>query len=137
MSPPHDSWCMLDNFFSSQRPLFSLSTRTWSPPVDVSETPDQILIRLEVAGVAPGDFSVTLDGEVLSVRGRRCDVASDDSKEFHAKEIRYGCFERTFRLPGGIAAEKIQASYQDGFLEVEIPKGAGKTRSIQITVRQD
>ena len=137
MSPTHESWCLLDNFFSSQRPLFSLSRRAWSPPVDVSETPERILIRMEVSGMRRRDFSIVVERELLTVAGRRCDRPCGENEEFHAKEIHYGCFERTFRLPSTIQADGIEAAYRDGFLEITVPKGEGQTTSVRISLQED
>jgi len=136
VAPSHETWNLLDHFFSSQRPLFSLSTRVWNPPVDVSETADHVFIRMEIAGVQPSDLSVTAERGFLTIRGRRCDHPPAEHKKFHLMEIRYGVFERVFRLPHDIIEDEIHASYHDGFLDIEIQKGMGTGKTIRITVRE-
>jgi len=140
----YGSWNLLDHFFLSPRPMFSLSARIWNPPVDVSETSDHISIRMEIAGVRPSDLSVTMEhgiliirGQRCIVRGRRCDRPSAQREEFHLMEIRHGHFERAFRLSGAVVESGIKASYRDGFLDIEVPKGAGKGKSVTIKVRED
>ena len=131
----YGSWNLLDHLFLSPRPLFSLSGRIWNPPVNISETPDRILIRMEIAGIHPKCLSVTIEHGVLFIRGHRCDRTPADQEEFHLVEIRHGEFERAFRLSGAFDEERIQAFYQSGFLDIEIPKGKGKGRSVKVKVQ--
>jgi len=132
-----EAWCLLDNFFSSPGPLYSLSTRIWSPPVDISELPDRIFIRMEIAGIRREELSVVLEQDVLVIRGRRQDRLPGDGQTYHIMEVRYGCFERSFRLPRTIEPEGIRARYRDGFLDIEVPNGAGAPKSIQIPIREE
>jgi len=131
------AWNLLDHFFLSPRPMFSLSERIWNPSVDVSETPDRVLIRMDIAGVRPGDFSVTVEQGVLTIRGRRQERTPEHDEEFHLMEIRHGHFERRFLISSSIVSDRIKAQYQDGFLDIEIPKGQGKGRSVTIEITED
>jgi len=136
MAPVHGTHQCFDHFFWSAKPLFSLSSRIWNPPVDISETPDRVLIRMEVACVRPSDFSVTVDKGNLYIRGHRRHRPPGKDEDFHVMEISYGCFERVFRLPDGIVEDGIVASYREGFLDIEIPKGASKGSTIKIPIRK-
>jgi HSP20 family protein len=91
---------------------------------------------MDIAGVGPEGLSVLLEHGNLIVRGRRCHRPPGEQEEFHLMEIRYGCFERVFRLPGSVVEEDIRASYHDGFLDIEIPKGTGEGKVVNITVRE-
>lgn len=104
--------------------------------MDISESPERLFIRMEVAGVRPRDLAVTIEDGILAIRGRRCGHTPTEQEKFHLMEIRYGGFERVFRLPHDIAEDDIHASYHDGFLDIEIPKGTGTGRNITITVRE-
>lgn len=126
---------IFDNFFQPERRLFSLSPSAWNPPVDVSETPERIYIRMEIAGVRREDLSVTVERGVLIIRGKRYNRAPAEQEEFHIMEIGYGNFERVFRLPPGIDESHICATYRDGFLDIEIAKTPASSRSITVTVR--
>jgi HSP20 family protein len=77
---------------------------------------------VEVAGMREAEFSVTLDRQVLSIRGLRAD--SPTAKAYHHMEIAYGEFATEVRLAVAIDAAAIQASYADGFLRVVLPKSA-------------
>jgi len=132
----YGSWNLLDHFFLSPRPLFSLSGKIWNPPVNLSETADRVLIRMEIAGMRPPCLSVIIERGVLVIRGKRCDRAPQDAEEYHLMEIRHGCFERAFRIAGAIMEDQITASYHDGFLDVEIPKGPGQGKSVTILVKE-
>jgi len=91
---------------------------------------------MEVAGVRPADLSVVFDRGHLIIRGRRYDRAPAEQEEFHVKEIRYGCFERIFRLPDNIESSGIEANYREGFLDIEIPRGKGARASVSITIKE-
>lgn len=130
-----ESLTLFDHFFMSSRPMFSLSGRIWNPPVNVSETPDGILVRMEIAGIRPSDLSVTVEQGVLVLRGHRYEPAPAEQEEFHLMEIRHGGFERAFRLSSNIAEDGIKAYYQNGFLEIEIPKGTAKGNSVRVPIR--
>jgi HSP20 family protein len=128
---------LLDHFFSSQRPMFSLSAGVWNPPTDVSETIDRIHIQMEIGGVCKNDLSVTLDRGILTIRGRRYDRPPAEQETYHLMELRYGCFERAFRLPADIDPDGIEAAYREGILSIEIPKGKGNQGQVQISVFDD
>ena len=62
---------MIDNFFSSQRPLFSLSKQVWNPPTDIYESGEVTKIKMEVAGLDERELEITVQADMLVVRGRR------------------------------------------------------------------
>ncbi len=92
----------------------------WRPPTDVFETDDAVVVRLEVAGMRPGDFQVALQGRTLTIRGVRYEESG--IRAYHQMEIPFGEFEVIVPLPWPIQAEQVDASYQDGFLVVRLPK---------------
>jgi HSP20 family protein len=92
----------------------------WSPPTDVIETEDKFVIRVEIAGMRDGDFSVTIDGSVLTIHGVRSDT--NERRAYHQMEIHYGEFTTDVELPGNTDVNQVVASYDDGFLWVQLPK---------------
>lgn len=125
----------LDNFFSGQRPLFSLSERIWSPPTDVYEAGGTIHVKMEIAGVREEDLDIAVDKNLVRVRGRRLeDAGAQRHATYHLMEIRYGSFERVFGLPAKIDVDKVSATYRDGFLLIAIPKQRTQPREIHIEV---
>jgi HSP20 family protein len=92
----------------------------WSPPTDFFETDRDYVVRVEVAGMRQEDFSVTLDNHYLVISGNRVDKAG--RRAYHQMEIRFGEFSTVLELPGQVDVDRAEASYQDGFLEVTLPK---------------
>jgi HSP20 family protein len=102
----------------------------WRPPTDVFETEQAIIVRVEIAGMREEDFSVELTRRRLVVRGVRPDVS--EKRAFHRMEIRYGEFATQVDLPAQVAADQVEATYRDGFLQVVLPK----IRARQIPLRK-
>ncbi len=100
----------------------------WRPPTDVFETEDAYVVMVEVAGMREAEFSVTLDRQILLIRGLRAETPT--AKAYHHMEIAYGEFATEVRLAVAIDASAIQAGYADGFLRVVLPKSAPKQISI-------
>ncbi|MCL4561244.1 MAG: Hsp20/alpha crystallin family protein [Chloroflexi bacterium] len=92
----------------------------WRPPTDVYETEDRYVIQVEIAGMRDGEFSVSIENNIISIRGVRQDVL--DRRAFHQMEIRYGDFGTDIELPNLVDINLITAEYQDGFLWVNLPK---------------
>jgi len=116
---------MFGDFFlhvSHQGPLsFShIHASPW-PPVDVIETEEGFVVRVEIAGAKPEDMEVTFERGVLTVRGRR-EVEAPPGARFHQVEISHGRFERRISIPGEVDVEGIRARYREGFLVVELPR---------------
>lgn len=110
--------------------------RPWSPAVDMHETKDNLVLRLEVPGVREKDVTVSITGDLLSVKGeRRWDDEAKDQKFLHVERL-YGQFERLVQLPMAVQADKVKASYRDGVLEVTLPKAEElKPREIKIDIQ--
>jgi HSP20 family protein len=93
----------------------------FTPLVDVHETEEEYLVKIDLPGVKPDDVNVEVNENVLSVSGSR--VAEETGKA-QLVERPYGSFVRTLTLPQGVDSESIEAGYQDGVLELRIPKPA-------------
>lgn len=110
--------------------LPSNSREFWLPKTDVYETENELVIRAEIAGVARESLNVSLSGDqrTLSIRGRRTEKHIDDRKKirYYQLEVYFGSFERDVPLPHDVSidADRISATYREGFLVVTIPKVA-------------
>jgi HSP20 family protein len=93
---------------------------SWQPPMDVYETEDSIVVKVEVAGMGEADFNITLYGQLLAIRGIR--TATHEKRAYHQMEIRCGEFNLEVELTNPINVGEITATYQDGFLQVVLPK---------------
>ncbi len=110
-------------------------THAWRPPTDVYETGEQVIIRVEVAGMKETDFNVTLNERVLVISGARRD--SGPKAVYHQMEIRYGEFRTEVYLHWGIDEKAIAAHYADGFLEVVLPKAQARRVNVVETSAPD
>lgn len=92
----------------------------WQPPTDVYEDDDGVVVRIEVAGMCSEDLSIALAGSRLLVGGTRVDPAP--KHRYHQMEIRFGEFRVEVCLPWQVGPEDVEACYQQGFLEVRLPR---------------
>ena len=102
--------------------------------LDVYETNDEYVVRALVPGVDPKDVDISVDDDVLTIKGEfsQRDEVNDDS--FLRRELRYGSFQRSLRLPPTVDAEKASASFEHGMLKLSIPKKPeARAKSIKIT----
>jgi HSP20 family protein len=109
-------------------------TSAWVPACDVFEDKDGLKIVAEIPGVKPEDVKLSLENNMLTIRGEKRQVAEETSERIHRYERTYGTFERTFALPSTVDAENIEARYDAGILTVLLPK-AERAKPRQIEVR--
>ncbi len=94
----------------------------WEPALDFSETPKEYVVRMEIPGVARDDLDVNLDGNLLTIGGKRELRKEEKGEDFLWEERIEGRFARTLRLPAVVQEAKIEALYNDGILTVRLPK---------------
>ena len=114
------------NFQSIQ---VKLHTYAWSPPTDVYETDDSLVIRVEVAGMRESDFSIRVDRNELVISGTRIDI--EERRTFHQMEIRYGEFSTSVELPQELDINGSDAEYRNGFLKIILPKNKPAVIKVQ------
>ncbi|HVF58006.1 MAG TPA: Hsp20/alpha crystallin family protein [Pyrinomonadaceae bacterium] len=106
----------------------------WMPSIDIYENKDQIVLEAELPGMAREDFDLTVENNVLTLRGERRFEKRDDSDNYHRVERAYGSFSRSFTLPQTVSAENATAEYKNGVLRVVLQKREEvKARRIQIS----
>ena len=106
----------------------------WAPPVDIAEEKDRILITAELPGFKESEIEIQTENGMLTLRGERKFEKETDGKSYHRVERSYGQFVRSFSLPNNVDREKIQATFRDGLLQVELPKREdAKPRTIKIS----
>lgn len=94
------------------------------PAVDIVEKPDAFEITAELPGMDEKAIKVTLANGTLSIKGEKSEEKEEKDKDYYLSERRYGSFERSFRVPDGIATDKIDATFKNGVLTVALPKTA-------------
>ncbi|HEX5387352.1 MAG TPA: Hsp20/alpha crystallin family protein [Gemmatimonadales bacterium] len=127
---------MLDQMFgtSSSSEGGTALTSAWFPAVDVFEDKDSVKIVAEIPGVKPEDLHLSIENNVLTIRGEKRQVSEDTADRVHRYERSYGSFERSFVLPATVDADKIDATCDSGVLTITVPK-AEKARPRQIEVK--
>ena len=106
----------------------------WTPPVEIYDTGDAIMVRVELPGVAKEDLHVELHENTLTLRGERKPDASIKEGQYYRQERAYGPFQRTFLLPAQVDSQKVQATSKDGLLELRLPKHeAVRPKRIEVT----
>ena len=97
----------------------------WAPAVEMYEKEDRYVIRAEVPGAKEEDVDVSVVGDTLTIRGEKKAETEVKEEDYHCRECSYGAFSRSLRLPPNVEAGKVEASLDDGVLEVTLPKTAG------------
>lgn len=111
----------------------NILTASWVPATDVSEDANTIQITMELAGVNPEDVRISLEGNVLTIRGEKRQEDEENSERVHRIERIYGMFERAFVLPNTADPDRIEARYENGVLTVSVPKTErARPREIQV-----
>lgn len=109
-------------------------TSAWFPPTDVCEDKDSLEISMELPGVRAEDVKLSLENNILTVRGEKRQDAEQQSERIHRFERSYGAFERGFALPSTVDPEKIEARHENGILTIRIPKAErAKPRQIPVS----
>lgn len=93
-----------------------------APAVDVIEREDAFEVTAEVPGLDERNIEVKLSNGCLTIRGEKQEEKEDRRKEYHLSERRYGSFQRTFRVPDEVDADKVEAVFEKGVLRVKLPK---------------
>jgi HSP20 family protein len=105
----------------------------WAPALDISERKDAYLVMVELPGVEPDDLQITMEDGLLTIQGERQFTSESSEQQFHRVERRYGAFRRSITLPAQVQAEQIEATFDNGMLEIVVPKAEEATpKRIQV-----
>ena len=108
----------------------------WTPRLDVSETDKAIEIIADLPGMEKKDINVSLEDDLLTIKGERKQEKEKSGQHYHSIERRYGSFYRSLRLPTEVQGTKINASFKDGVLKITLPKvKKAKKKVAQIEVK--
>ncbi len=129
---------LLDNFLRGQQSDSSIvDTSTWAPPVDIKEEKERFLVLADIPGVNKEDIQISLEHNILTLRGARYFEKTEDKKGYTRMERSQGQFYRRFSLPQTADDTKISAKYKQGVLEISIPKKEmAVEKKIDITVEE-
>lgn len=131
LTPPQRYASTWDPWRSDTR----LADATWAPQVETFRKEDKLVVRADLPGLTKDNVNIEVDDDVLMISGERSDETRDERDDFYRTERSYGRFFRAIQLPEGVDAEKIDATFKDGVLEVAIPTPKAttpKNRQIRI-----
>jgi len=132
---------LFDDFFAGfQAPVlqgFGFGERgQFEPRVNLSETDKELHITAELPGVEEKDLDVSVTRDLLTIRGEKKHEHEEKGKDFHRIERSYGSFQRSIELPAEIDADRVQASFKQGVLNITLPKTErAQARTRRITVK--
>jgi HSP20 family protein len=121
------------------RPLWRLPTdeRGWIPAVDVFEKDDRFVVKAELPGMKDDDVDVSVVGDTLTIKGEKKTETEVKNEDYYRCERSYGTFYRSIPIPSNVDANKIEASFDDGVLEVTLPKSAKvKPKKIAVSAKK-
>jgi len=125
---------LIDRFFNESLSRSGGSAYSFVPRVDVVEDEKAFEIHVAVPGVNKEDFKLDLNDNFLTVSGERKFLKEKKENNFHSIETQYGTFSRSFSLPENVDATKISAKYNNGILEITVPKDEKKILKTTIKV---
>jgi HSP20 family protein len=138
MSPTKKYWFPIGTFppshqgdIEESRPSVRFNSRgKWSPDTDIYEVNDGLMIIVDIAGIKKEEIAVVVEEKILSISGTRRAPDIPDRKNVYRLEIDVGQFEKRFRIPDYIDAEKVEARYENGFLYLKLPRMESRTIDI-------
>ncbi len=107
----------------------------WHPSIDLSETTEAYQVKAELPGVRPDEINIEVHDDVVTITGERKEEKASDKEDCHIREMSYGKFTRSVRLPMPIDADKVKAKFDDGVLKVTLPK-TEKTKPKRIEIEK-
>ena len=110
--------------------------RPWTPPVDILETENELLLKMDVPEINLKDVEIRMENDTLTVKGER-KFEQPQGKGYHRIERSYGTFARSFSLPNTVDTEKVRADYRTGVLTITLPKKEiAKPRTIRVEITE-
>ena len=129
-------WNAFNDLFNDDvwgRPL--PARRSFAPSVDIGEDDKSYLITADVPGMKPEDLDIQVENNVLTLRGERKYENKSERQGYHRVERHYGSFQRSFTLPEGVDADKIEAGVENGILTLRVPKPvASLPKKVKVSV---
>lgn len=129
-----DEMTRLFSGVSSQSGREDMLNGAWIPKVDIFENKEHLVLEAELPGMTSDDFELSFENNVLTLKGERKFEKKTESENYHRVERSYGSFTRSFTLPQTVTAEGAAAQFENGILNVSLPKREDvKARKIEVT----
>jgi len=116
---------------------FVAGPRDLTIPLDVVEKEDKLIIRAAVPGVSPDDLNVSIENGVLTISGESRHEEENEQDKVYFRECSYGSFTRSIRLPQNLEVDKVDAEFDNGFVNIALPKmPEEKPKALKVPVRK-
>ena len=127
---------MFDTMFRNDSRDDDSAFTAWTPAVDIAEHDDEFVAKVELPGVNKEDVKITIESNILTIRGEKKQEKETKKENYHRVERSYGSFQRSFTLPSTVKSDKIDAIYKDGVLQITLPKAEeAKPKQIEVKVK--
>lgn len=128
----------MDNLFKrffGELPFGGATAGEWLPAMDVSETGESIVVKMELPGLEAKDIDISIQGDRLTIKGEKKKEEEKKGEHFHSMERFYGSFQRSLMLPSAVKSDRIEANFEKGLLTIMLPKAEeAKAKEIKINV---
>ena len=136
-NPIFDSLDGAEQIFNDLLPVLRSDQNSFVPAIDMYEDKDNIIIETQLAGIKPEDVQISIDNDILCIKGESEHKSEVDEKNYYRKEIRRGSFYRSVQLPAHMQGDKAKAIAEDGVLKIVIPKAPeAKPKTIKIEAKK-
>lgn len=134
-SPMLEPFEEMDKFLEEFRPSLM---QGFTPTVDVYQDKDNVIVEAPLAGIDPKKLDISIENDVLLIKGKVEKKTEVDEKNYYRKEVRRGEFYRSVGLPAHVMGEKSKAEYENGVLKITIPKAPeAKPKTIKVNVKNE
>jgi HSP20 family protein len=107
------------------------------PKMDIFEKDDKYVVKAEVPGIKMEDIDISIMGDLLTLKGEKNEESETKEDDYYRREMSYGSFSRSIRLPSSVDVDRITASCDDGILEIDLPKaGVVTPKKIAMTTKK-
>jgi len=125
---------MFDRLFGS--PIRQTGTPAGTLPLDVFERDGKLMLRASVPGIDPKDLEIQIENNVLTIRGETQKEEESNEDKVYRREVSYGSFSRSVRLPEGLNLEAVEAEFKNGLVTISLPRlPEEKPKTVKIAVR--
>jgi len=110
----------LQKYFNDFNSFGVSKENTFSPQIDISEEDDKIIVDAEIPGVKKEDIKITIQDNILTIKGEKKKVEEEKNKNYFRSERSYGNFQRCFTIPKQVSSDNVEAKFEDGMLHIEM-----------------
>lgn len=136
-TPMFESLEDMDKIFNDFAPVGVGKKSSFVPAIDMYEEKDNVIIETELAGIDPDKVSISIENDVLCIKGEGEKRSEVEDKNYYRKEIRRGSFYRSIQLPAHVDGNKASALAEDGVLKISVPKAEeAKPKTIKIETKK-